>query len=128
MAEVRYSESHEWARLEDDGLVTCGITKHAVDELNELTFLAFRVAAGDSVSKGDTFGEIDSVKATSPLYAPLDGTVESINERFQTGDELPAINADPQGEGWLIKIRPADASQHAALLDEAAYQAHCAEH
>lgn len=125
MAEVRYAESHEWARLEDDGTVTCGITQHAADELNELTFLEYRVAAGDVVTKGQDFGEIDSVKSTSPLYFPLDGTVLEINERFESEDELPAINASPQGDGWLIKLTPSDPSQHAALMDAAAYEAHC---
>ena len=127
MAETRYTEKHEWARLEDDGLVTCGITQHAVDELNDLTFLDYRVAAGDTVEQGQVFGEIDSVKATSELFAPVSGTVEEINERFTSEDELPAINSSPQGEGWMIKIKPSDASQHGALLDESAYKAHCAE-
>ncbi|MBL4845990.1 MAG: glycine cleavage system protein GcvH [Planctomycetes bacterium] len=125
MAEVRYAQSHEWARLEDDGSVTCGITQHAADELNELTFLEYRVAEGDTVTQGQEFGEIDSVKSTSPLNAPVDGTVLAINARFENEDDLPAINASPQDEGWLIKIQPSDSAQHASLLDEAAYQEHC---
>ncbi|MGE0712708.1 MAG: glycine cleavage system protein H [Planctomycetota bacterium] len=125
MSEIRFTESHEWARLEDDGVVTCGITQHAADELDDLTFLDFRVEAGESVEKGQVFGEIDSVKATSELYAPVGGTVEAINERFRKEEELPSINASPTGEGWLIKIKPSDPSEHAALMDEAAYAAHC---
>jgi len=125
MAEVRYAESHEWARLEDDGTVTCGITQHAADELNELTFLEYRVAEGDTVTKGQDFGEIDSVKSTSPLYCPVAGTVLAVNERFESEDELPAINASPQDEGWLIKIKPSDLSEHAGMMDQAAYEAHC---
>ena len=127
MAETRYTESHEWARLEEDGSVTCGITQHAVDELNELTFLDYRRDPGDEVAKGDEVAEIDSVKTTSPLYAPVAGTILEINERFQSEDELPAINADPQGEGWLFKITPSDAGEHGGLMDEDAYKAHTAD-
>ena len=126
MAEVRYTKSHEWARLED-GVATCGITQHAVDELNDLTFLDVRVAVGDEISQGDPFGEIDSVKATSELYAPVSGKVEAINERFKSEEELPAINRDPLGEGWLIKIRASQPAELEQMMDEAAYKAHSAE-
>ena len=67
MTEVRYTESHEWARLEEDGTVTCGITKHAAEELNELTFVDFQVGGGDTVAKGGTIAEIETVKATAEL-------------------------------------------------------------
>ncbi len=126
MAGMRYTKSHEWVRLED-GVATCGITQHAVEELNDLTFLDFRVEAGETVEQGQTFGEIDSVKATSELFAPVAGTVEAINERFRDESELPAINASPYEDGWLIKIKVSDPAQHEALLDEEAYKAHCAE-
>ena len=123
MANVRYSTSHEWCSLEDD-IATCGITQHAVDQLNDLTFLEYRVAAGDDVSRGDVFGEIDSVKATSELFVPMTGKVEAINERFENEDELPAINASPEDEGWMVKIRVSDPTEHAALMDAEAYAAH----
>ena len=125
MADERYTKSHEWTRLED-GVVVIGITQHAVDELNDLTFLDYRVAAGDAIAVGDVFGEIDSVKATSELFAPVDGTVEAINERFSSEEELPAINEDPMGAGWLVKIKASDPTQLDGLMDAAAYAEHCA--
>lgn len=127
MSELRYTKSHEWCSL-DGGIATCGISRHAADELNDLTFLDFRVSPGDEVAAGDTFGEIDSVKATSELYAPVSGTIEAINERFKNEEELPVINSSPEDEGWLIKIKVSDPAQHAALMDAAAYAAHCADH
>lgn len=125
MTQARFTKSHEWARL-DDGIVVCGITQHAADELNDLTFMDYRVAAGDDVAAGDVFGEIDSVKATSELFCPVSGAVEAVNTRFENEDDLPIINKDPMGEGWLIKIKPSDTAQLDALMDEAAYAEHCA--
>jgi glycine cleavage system H protein len=126
MAETRYTQSHEWCRLDGD-VATVGITKHAVDELGDLTFLDYRAEAGADVAKGDVFGEIDSVKATSELYAPLAGSVVEVNERFKDEDALSGLSEDPEGEGWLIKIKVSDAGEHAGLMDLEAYQKHCAE-
>ncbi len=126
MAGLRYTKSHEWARVEGD-VATIGISQHAVDELNDLTYLDFRVEEGDAIERGAVFGEVDSVKATSELFAPVSGTVEAINARFRSEAELPAINASPYDEGWLIKIKLSDPSQLDEMLDEAAYQQHCAE-
>lgn len=126
MSERRYTKTHEWAVLAD-GVATCGITQHAVDELGDLTFLDYRVEAGEAVAQGDPFGEVDSVKATSELLAPVSGTVEAINERFQREDELPALRGSPYDEGWLVKLKVDDPAQLEGLMDEAAYQAHCAE-
>jgi glycine cleavage system H protein len=126
MADRRYAESHEWCSLEGD-VATVGISKHAAEELGDLTFLDYRVEAGGAVAKGDTIGEIDSVKATSEIYAPVAGTVEAINERFQNEDELAAISGDPEGaDAWLVKIKVADAAEVEALMDAAAYEAFCA--
>ncbi len=127
MADPRYSTSHEWCRLED-GVATCGITQHAIDELGDLTFLDFRVEAGEEIAKGDPFGEIDSVKATSEVFAPMSGTLEAINDRFSSEDELPTLQSSPMEEGWLLKIKVSDASQHEALMDLDAYTKYCAEH
>lgn len=124
MGERRYTKSHEWCALEE-GVATVGITKHATDELGDLTFLDFKVAAGEDVAKGDTFGEVDSVKATSELYAPVAGAVEAINERFSDESELGALSESPEPEGWLIKIKVSDPAEFEGLLDRAAYEAHC---
>lgn len=126
MAGLRYTKSHEWARVEGD-VATIGISQHAVDELNDLTYLDFRVEEGDAIERGAVFGEVDSVKATSELYAPVSGTVEAINARFRNEAELPTINASPYDEGWLIKIKLSDPSQLDEMLDEDAYKRLCAE-
>ena len=124
MAETRYTKSHEWARLED-GVVTIGVTQHAVDELKDLTFLDYRVEADESIKQGDVFGEIDAVKATSELFAPVSGTVLALNEALEDGSELGVLSTSPEGEGWLIKLRPDDASELEQLFTAAEYAAHC---
>lgn len=125
MAETRYSESHEWCRLEGDTGVI-GITQHAADALTDLTFLDIKVKKGDKVKKSQVFGEIDSVKATSELFAPVSGTVSETNARFQDEDELVAINKTPETEGWMLKLAPIDKAEFAALMDRKAYDAHVA--
>jgi glycine cleavage system H protein len=127
MADARYSTSHEWCRLED-GVATCGITQHAVDELGDLTFLDFRVEVGADVAQGEAVAEIDSVKATSEIFAPVGGAVEAVNDRFANEDELPAMQTAPETEGWLVKIKVSDPAQFEGLMDLEAYKQHCAEH
>ena len=126
MAEIRYTKSHEWCSLQGD-LATCGISKHAAAELNDLTFLDYRAAPGKSVAQGETMAEVDSVKATSEIYAPVAGKVEAINERFKEESELAVITRDPEGEGWLFKLRVSDPAQLQGLMDAAAYAKFCAE-
>jgi glycine cleavage system H protein len=126
MAETRYAETHEWARLEGD-TATIGITQHAADALTDLTYLDVKVKKGDRVKKGQVFGEIDSVKATSELFCPVSGTVSEVNTRFQDEDELPAINKSPENEGWMIKLSAIDKAEFGALMDRKAYDAHAAE-
>lgn len=126
MADRRYAQSHEWCVLAGD-VASVGISQHASDELGDLTFLDYRVAVGDTVAQGDTVGEIDSVKATSEIYAPVAGTVEAINERFQSEDELPAITSNPErDDAWLVKIKVSDPAAVEDLMDAAAYEAFCA--
>ena len=126
MAEVRYTKSHEWCRLEGD-VAVIGITKHAVDELGDLTFLDYRTEPGLEIAQVDVFGEIDSVKATSELYAPVGGEVTEVNEEFKDEDKLGVLSESPEGDGWLIKIKVSDPAEHAALLDAEAYKQHCAD-
>lgn len=125
MAETRYAESHEWARLEGETVVV-GITQHAADALTDLTFLDIKVKKGDKVEKGQVFGEIDSVKATSELFAPVSGTVADVNARFEDEDELVAINKTPETEGWMIKLSAINKAEFTALMDRKAYDAHVA--
>jgi glycine cleavage system H protein len=99
--DLRYSATHEWARLEGD-VCTIGISKFAVDQLTDVVYVELP-DVGDHVFGGENFGEIESVKAVSDLYAPVDGEVIAINEPLL--EDPTTITKDPFGEGWLIKIR-----------------------
>jgi glycine cleavage system H protein len=116
---LRYTKDHEWARRNDDGTLTVGITAHAVEQLGDITGVSLP-SAGEAVSAGDRFGDVDSVKAVSDLYAPLDGEVVEINPRLD--DEPELINEDPYGDGWMLRIKPGDDAKLDDLLDAAAYQ------
>lgn len=112
----RYLSSHEWHKLDGD-TVTVGISQTAVDELTDVTFVD--VAAEDTVTRGEAFGEIESVKATSELYAGIDGEVFETNQEVL--DDPSIINEDPYGKGWILKIKPSDPSQLEELLSAEAY-------
>lgn len=113
----RYLESHEWHKVAG-GVVTIGVSKFAVDELTDITFLDIARKSG-AIKAGDTFGEIESVKATSELYCGIDGEVVEVNQAVIDSPET--INEDPWDKGWLIKVRPADAKQVDKLLGAAEY-------
>lgn len=116
--ELRYSKDHEWARLEEDGKVRVGITDYAQDALGDVVFVELP-AVGDQISLGSTFGEVESTKSVSELYAPVSGTVVEINGDLVDAPER--LNEDPYGEGWICVIEPDDPAQYDALLDAAAY-------
>ena len=120
---LRYSKDHEWARTEGD-LVVVGITAHAVGQLGDITMVTLP-DVGTPVDEGDSFGDVDSVKAVSELYAPLAGEVVETNALLD--DEPEKVNQDPYGDGWMVKFRPASASAIEALLDAAAYAKHVEE-
>ena len=109
-ADARYLPTHEWGRLEKDGTVTIGITDFAVDQLNDLTFVDFRKEMGDKIEKGESFGEIESVKAVSDMYSPVSGTVLAVNSDVSAND-FEALKKDAFGKGWLMKIKPKDAKE-----------------
>jgi len=113
----RYTSTHEWHKPEA-GLVVIGLTRFAVDELTDITFLDIRKSSG-AVKKGESFGEIESVKTTSELYSGIDGTVVAVNDAAVKNPAV--INEDPFGAGWLIKIKPADAKAVEGLLDAKTY-------
>jgi glycine cleavage system H protein len=116
--DLRYLESHEWHKL-SDGIVTIGISKFAVDELTDITYLDVRKKSGQ-VKKGQPFAEIESVKATSEIYSGIDGEVVAFN---QAAIDNPAmLNEDPYDKGWLIKIKPSNPSQLDALKSAAEYE------
>jgi glycine cleavage system H protein len=116
---LRYTAEHEWLRLEADGTATIGITDHAQAALGDVTFVDLP-KEGASLSKGATFGAVESVKAASDLYAPVAGTVVAVNAGLNGSPEL--VNRDPYGEAWMIRVRLADDGEVASLLDAAAYR------
>ena len=116
-ADLRYTKEHEWARREGD-VVVVGITAHAVEQLGDITVVTLP-EPGTSVTSGETFGDIDSVKAVSELYAPIDGEVVARNDGLEESPEQ--VNEAPYTNGWLVKIKPADAAQLDALMDADAY-------
>ncbi|MHB2209039.1 glycine cleavage system protein GcvH [Methylobacterium sp. CM6257] len=116
---LRFTEDHEWLRLED-GVATVGITAHAAEMLGELVYVALP-KVGAQLTKGEPAAVVESVKAASDVFAPLDGEVTEVNEAAVNN---PAgVGADPQGAGWLYRMRLADPAALDALLDEAAYGA-----
>jgi glycine cleavage system H protein len=128
MAEASYPEDllyhaeHDWARIDpaDDGVATLGITWYAQDSLGEVVFFDLP-AVGASIKKDDSYAEVESVKAVSDVIAPLSGEIVAVNEAL--ADDPQKINEDPYGEGWLVKVRLADAAERDALMDASAYAA-----
>lgn len=120
MATTYYTEDHEWIRVEG-GIATVGITDYAQEQLGDLVFVELP-EAGRKVSKGDAAVVVESVKAASDVYAPVDGEIAEVNEALSSEPGL--VNSSPAGEGWLWKQTLADESQLEGLLDEAGYKAH----
>lgn len=117
---LRYLKSHEWARLEDDGTITVGISDHAQQSLGDLVFVE-APEPGRRVSAGEACAVVESVKAASDVYSPVTGEVVAGNAELGGQPEL--INQDPYGKGWIMRIRPDDKAQISSLLDAAAYEA-----
>jgi glycine cleavage system H protein len=113
-----YTKDHEWIQIHDDGTATVGITDYAQQSLGDITFVEFPTL-GESFRLAETFGVVESVKAASDLFMPLDGEVIEVNEDVDAEPEL--LNSDPYGKGWLLKVRLIDAAQVAALLKADAY-------
>ena len=122
MSETRYTEDHEWVRIEGD-IGTVGITVYAQEQLGDVVFVELP-DVGKSLTKGDDAAVVESVKAASEVYAPINGDVTEANEAL--ADNPALVNEDAQGAGWFYKLRIADPSQLEALMDQAAYDAHVA--
>jgi glycine cleavage system H protein len=116
---LRYTEEHEWIRVEGDLLVV-GITDHAQGALGDVVFLELP-EKGRQLSRGKAFGVVESVKAVSDLYAPVDGEVVELNTALVNAPEQ--VNKDPYGAAWMLKVRPKNAVDVAGLLDAAGYEA-----
>lgn len=113
----RYLASHEWALKTDDG-IRVGITDFAQDELGDVVFVELP-DVGDTVTEGEEFGVIESIKAVSDLYAPVSGAVTAVNEDLFDAPEL--VNDDPFGAGWMLEIEPTDESERESLLSAEEY-------
>ncbi|MGB0379364.1 MAG: glycine cleavage system protein GcvH [Cellvibrionales bacterium] len=123
-SELKYARSHEWARLEEDGTVTVGITEHAQDALGDVVYIEVPTP-GDHIAGGDQAGVVESVKAASDIYSPLSGEVLSVNESLE--DEPELVNSDPYNDGWFFKLQPEDLSELEGLLSADDYQSVCDE-
>ena len=120
--ECKYLATHEWARLEEDGTVTVGITDHAQNALGDVVYVELP-EHGQQISSGEEAGVVESVKAASDIYAPVSGTVVGINSALD--DEPEKVNQDPYGEGWFFKLEPNDVGELEDLLDVEGYQEVC---
>lgn len=123
-SELKYASSHEWARLEEDGTVTVGITDHAQEALGDVVFVELP-EVGTVLAAAEETGVVESVKAASDIYAPLGGEVIAINERLE--DEPETVNADPYNDGWFYRLKPSDTAELEALLSAEGYQQQCDE-
>lgn len=117
-AELKYVDSHEWLRLEDDGSVTIGITEHAQQLLGDIVFIELP-KVGAVLATNDQAGVVESVKAASDVYCPIAGEVLEVNADLESSPEL--ANNEPYGEGWFFRIRPANVADLDGLMDAAAY-------
>ncbi len=119
----RYLPSHEWAMLDGDEVVI-GISDYAQHELSDVVYVELP-EVGDSLSKNDSFGTVESVKAASDVYMPVSGEILAANEELMDSPQL--VNEDAFGRGWMIRVRMADPAEYDSLLDAAAYEEHCQE-
>lgn len=117
--ELKYASTHEWARLEEDGSVTVGITDHAQNALGDVVFVELP-EVGSDLTQGQEAGVVESVKAASDVYAPVSGRVIAINDALEDAPET--INGDPYHEGWFYRIEPSDVAELDDLLSAEAYQ------
>lgn len=115
---ARYTATHEWVRKEGDVFVY-GITDHAQESMSDVVFIELP-EAGSAFKKGESFGTVESVKAASDLYAPMEGTVVEVNEALLNSPDQ--VNSDPYGAGWMVKFTPADAGEWNSLLSPEAYE------
>ena len=125
--ELLYAETHEWVHVSEKGnakVATIGLSAFALEQLTDLVYMALP-DVGTTLAAGEEFGEVESVKAVSPLYSPVDGEVIEANKTLT--DQLETLNNDPYNAGWLVKVKISDDSSLAKLLDYEAYQKQCSE-
>jgi glycine cleavage system H protein len=122
--DLKYTTEHEWVRVQDDR-VKVGITSYAQDALGDIVFVQLP-DVGERVQAGQAFGEVESTKSVSDIYAPVTGEVVGRNESLEATPEL--VNSDPYGEGWLVELSVSDGSALEGMLDAEAYARHVDEH
>ena len=122
--QLRYATSHEWANVDSSGIATIGISAFAVQELTDLVFMALP-KVGQKVTAGQEFGEVESVKAVSPLYSPVSGEVVEVHAELV--NQLEVLGEDPYIRGWIMKVKISNPAEMDQLMDYAAYQKQCGE-
>jgi len=118
--DLLYTSEHEWLRREDDGSVTIGVTDHAQAALGDLVYVELP-EIGQDVQSGGDMAVVESVKAASDVYAPIDGTIVAVNEEL--ADDPEKINAEPYGEGWILRLQPTDGVDESVFMTPDDYQA-----
>ena len=119
-ADLKYAKTHEWARLNDDGSVTVGISDNAQEQLGDMVFVEVP-ESGQAVTAAEACAVVESVKAASDVYAPVSGEVVEVNEAL--ADSPETVNQDACGEGWIFRLQPSNASELDELMDAEAYEA-----
>ncbi|TJZ77478.1 glycine cleavage system protein GcvH [Chitiniphilus eburneus] len=119
-AELKYVDTHEWLRREDDGTITIGITDHAQELLGDVVYVDLP-AVGSRFNRGDTAGVVESVKAASDVYVPIEGEVVAVNQDLVDAPEI--ANTAPYAQAWFFRIKPADAADYDGLMTADAYKA-----
>ncbi|HJU49626.1 MAG TPA: glycine cleavage system protein GcvH [Pseudogulbenkiania sp.] len=117
-AELKYVSSHEWLRLEQDGTVTVGITEHAQELLGDIVFVELP-KVGTVLGDGEQAGVVESVKAASDVYAPIEGEIVAVNDELEAAPEL--ANSEPYGQGWFFKVKPSNVADLDKLLSAEQY-------
>ena len=117
--DLKFLKSHEWARKEEDGTITVGISDHAQSLLGDLVYVELP-SVGDQVEAGSGCAVVESVKAASDVYSPISGSVVRVNQAL--ADKPETVNQDAFGKGWIFVVRPSELAEYDALLDPAAYQ------
>ena len=120
--QLRYASTHEWVSVDSSGIATIGISAFAVQELTDLVFMALP-KVGQKVTAQQEFGEVESVKAVSPLYSPVSGEVVEVHSALV--NQLEILGEDPYEQGWIMKVRLSNASEVDSLMDYVAYQKQC---
>jgi glycine cleavage system H protein len=118
MSNIKYTEQHEWLRLEEDGNVSLGITDYAQEQLGDVVYVELP-EIGTSVNAGDDAAVVESVKAAGEVKSPISGEIIAVNEKLS--DEPELVNSEPTGAGWFFSIKPATTDEFESLMNESAY-------